>query len=190
MQSRVESRGGASRLPPSWRREFDARRLRSIRRVATDRHGQVHRHLAINEVSLFRESQQACKVAIDINGRQRLSGLVCDGVLLATPAGSTAYNLSANGPVLPDADVLALTPISPFRPRRWQGAILKSDAKVKWRVVEPEKRPVSATADDIEVRQVVSVEISEDRSIFWRLLYDPDTSLAEKVMREQFFAPE
>jgi len=160
-----------------------------VARIATDKDGVVHRHLAINEVSLFRESQQTCKVVISINGRQRLSGLVCDGVLLATPAGSTAYNLSANGPVLPDADILALTPISPFRPRRWQGAILKSDAKVHWRVMDPDKRPVSATADDVEVRQVHSVDIREDRSICWKLLYDPHTSLAEKVMREQFFEP-
>lgn len=154
---------------------------------ATDRNGKVHKGLAINEVSLFREIYQAAKLRISIDGKVRMEELICDGVLVATPAGSTAYNLSAYGPILPiNAPLLALTPISPFRPRRWRGAILSHEAQVRIDMLEADKRPVSAVADQTEFRDVSSVEISEDASISARLLFDDGHSLAERVLNEQF----
>ncbi len=143
--------------------------------------------LAINEVSLFRETHQAARIRISIDGRVRLESLTCDGILLATPAGSTAYNLSAHGPILPhDAGVLALTPISAFRPRRWRGALLPRGAQLRLEVLESDKRPVAAVADNTEVRSVVDVAIAEDRSIALDLLFDPGGALAERIIAEQF----
>lgn len=143
--------------------------------------------LALNEVSLFRATYQAAKIRISIDGKVRLQELVCDGVLLSTPAGSTAYNLSAHGPILPiDAPLLALTPISPFRPRRWRGAILPNRAVVTFTTNEPEKRPVSAVADNVEFRNVRKVVVREDRSNAVTLLFDPGHSLEERVLNEQF----
>ncbi|MCR6629379.1 MAG: NAD kinase [Magnetospirillum sp.] len=143
--------------------------------------------LAINEVSLLRETRQAAKVRIRIDGKQRLDELICDGVLVSSPAGSTAYNLSAHGPIIPlGAGILALTPISAFRPRRWRGALLPHTAKVTFEVLEAEKRPVSAVADFTEVRDVTEVDIYEDRSIDLTLLFDPEHNLEERIIAEQF----
>ena len=154
---------------------------------ASDRMGKTWTALAINEVSLLRQTHQTAKLRIIIDGRERIGELACDGVLVATPAGSTAYNLSAHGPIVPlDARVLALTPISVFRPRRWRGALLRHTAKVRIEVLEPDKRPVSAVADNFEVRDVADVEIAEDRSVELRMLFDAGRSLEERVLSEQF----
>lgn len=142
---------------------------------------------AFNEVSLLRETRQAAKLRIDIDGKARLEELVCDGVLVATPAGSSAYNLSAHGPILPlSADLLALTPISAFRPRRWRGALLPQGSSITLSVSESHKRPVSAVADQTEVRDVAKVTIEQDRKISRTLLFDPDHTLAERILLEQF----
>ena len=155
--------------------------------LASDRKGKTWTALAINEVSLLRQTHQTAKLRIVIDGRERIGELACDGVLVATPAGSTAYNLSAHGPIVPlDARVLALTPISVFRPRRWRGALLRHTAKVRIEVLEPDKRPVSAVADNFEVRDVADVEIAEDRSVELRMLFDAGRSLEERVLSEQF----
>lgn len=144
---------------------------------------------AINEVSLLRETRQTAKLEITVSNRVVLDELVCDGVLVATPAGSTAYNLSANGPILPLGSSLhALTPISPFRPRRWRGAILPESATVKFRVLEPVKRPVSAVADQREVRDVATVEVSIERSATLCLMFDPEHALDDRITMEQFIA--
>lgn len=149
--------------------------------------GATHEALAINEVSLLRQTRQTAKLRIVIDGKTRMEELICDGVLVSTPAGSTAYNLSAHGPIVPlDALVLALTPISAFRPRRWRGALLPHTAKVTFEVLESDKRPVSAVADNFEVREVVSVTVAEDRSRALNLLFDAGRSLEERVLAEQF----
>jgi NAD+ kinase len=155
--------------------------------TAVDCNGKRVEARAINEVSLFRRSYQAAKLRISVDGQVRLSELVADGVLLATPAGSTAYNLSANGPILPlDAPLLALTPLSPFRPRRWRGALLPDHAKVTIAVLEADKRPVSAVADHTQIDNVISVQIAIDRSLDLVMLHDPGHSLDERILREQF----
>ena len=154
---------------------------------ATTQDGKTHSHSAINEVSLLRETRQTAKIAIEVDGRVRIKELVCDGILLATPAGSTAYNLSANGPILPlDSQLLALTPISAFRPRRWRGAILPDRARVTLRVLEPDKRPVSVVADQKEVRDVAEVTIAIARERALQLLFDPGHALDERIVAEQF----
>ncbi len=154
---------------------------------ATAMDGQVHEARAINEVSLLRESYQAAKLRISVDDKPRLDELICDGILLATPAGSTAYNLSANGPILPiNAPLLALTAISPFRPRRWRGALLPHGARVTLDILEGEKRPVSATADHNEVRDVRSVDIHMDWATRMVMLHDPGHSLDERILSEQF----
>ena len=152
-----------------------------------DAGGGRHEALALNEVSLFRATYQAVKVEILVDGKTQLDELICDGVLLSTPAGSTAYNLSAHGPILPiDAPLLALTPISPFRPRRWRGAILNNRAVVTFRMREAEKRPTNAVADNIEFTNVVEVTVRENRDHKVTLLFDPGTGLDERVLAEQF----
>jgi len=152
-----------------------------------DADGHDFEALALNEVSLFRASYQAVKIEILVDGHPRLDELICDGVLLSTPAGSTAYNLSAHGPILPiDSSLLALTPISPFRPRRWRGAILSNHAEVTFRTREAAKRPVSAVADNVEFKNVVEVRVREDRAHKVTLLFDPGTGLEERVLSEQF----
>ena len=154
---------------------------------ARDAQGLTHEHRAINEVSLFRQSAQAAHLRILIDGRERLAELVADGVLVATPAGSTAYNLSAQGAIIPiNAPLLALTPISPFRPRRWRGALLPNKAKVTIEVMDSDKRPVAAVADHDEVRSVRSVDIAMDHSIAIDMLFDPGHNLDERILREQF----
>ena len=154
---------------------------------ARDAQGRVHEHRAINEVSLFRQSAQAAHLRILIDGQERLTELVADGVLVATPAGSTAYNLSAQGAIIPiNAPLMALTPISPFRPRRWRGALLPDKARVTIEVQDADKRPVAAVADHDEVRDVRSVTISMDHGISLNMLFDPGHNLDERILREQF----
>lgn len=161
--------------------------IHPLRMTATDAHGKTQEYRAINEVSIFRASYQAARLRILVDGRARLEELAADGILVATPAGSTAYNLSVQGPIIPiGAPLLALTPISPFRPRRWRGALLPDKAQVTIEVLEPSKRPVAAVADHDEVRDVQRVEIGMDQSIALNLLFDPDHSLDERILREQF----
>ncbi|HYF56909.1 MAG TPA: NAD kinase [Salinarimonas sp.] len=155
--------------------------------TAYDLAGAPHRAHAINEVSMLRQTHQAAKLTIFVDGQERLPELIADGVLVATPAGSTAYNFSVGGPILPlSASLLALTPISAFRPRRWRGALLPDYARVAIQVAEPDLRPVSATADHNEVRKVTRVEVSMDRTIELVLLHDPGHGLDERILREQF----
>ncbi len=161
--------------------------LHPLRMRAEMRDGTIQDGLAINEVSLFRETRQAAQIKIAIDGVTRMAELVCDGVLVATSAGSTAYNLSAHGPILPTgANLVALTPINAFRPRRWRGALLPSNSHFRFDVMDPEKRPVSAVADYTEIRDVVSVEVWEDRTNSLTLLFDPEHDLEERILNEQF----
>lgn len=161
--------------------------LRPLTMQACDQAGRTHRHHAFNEISLLRESRQAAKIRISVDGRVRMEELVCDGVLVATPAGSTAYNLSAHGPIVPiGAKLLCLTPISAFRPRRWRGALLPDHCRVTFDVLQPEKRPVSAVADSTEVRDVTRVEISQAEGYGVTLLFDRQHNMEERILLEQF----
>jgi len=162
-------------------------KLRPLEMQALTESGTSTASLAYNEVSLLRQTRQAAHIQIDLNGETRLDELICDGVLTATPAGSTAYNFSAHGPILPlGSHTIALTPIAPFRPRRWRGAILKADTEVRFRVLDPYKRPVSATADSHEIRDVVEVTIRESRDRTVTLLFDREHNLEERILSEQF----
>ncbi len=164
-----------------------AAELHPLRMRAVTRNGEVTEALAFNEVSLLRQLRQSAKIRITIDGRVRLAELSCDGVLISTPAGSTAYNLSAHGPIVPlSTNLLPLTPISAFRPRRWRGALLPSSAQVLFEVLEADKRPTAAVADFTEVRDVTSVAVSEDRSVAVTVLFDPDRGLSERIIAEQF----
>jgi NAD+ kinase len=189
------NRGTVGFLMNDWRIDRLPERIagaKAIRVVplemrATTVAGEKFTYAAINEVSLLRETRQTAKIEISVNGRVALPELACDGVLVATPAGSTAYNLSARGPILPlQAKMLALTPISPFRPRRWSGAILPDDTAVSFRILEAHNRPVSAVADQIEVRDVARVEVRLDRERSLTLLFDPEHALDERIAMEQF----
>ncbi|WP_112321996.1 NAD kinase [Oceanibium sediminis] len=167
--------------------ESELAEIHPMRMVAETMSGRKQEALAINEVSLLRSGPQAAKLRIIVDGRERLAELVCDGALLSTPAGSTAYNYSAHGPILPiGADILALTAVAAFRPRRWRGALLPSKAKVRIEVIEPDKRPVLAAADSLEVRNVKAVDISTDTSVTHRILFDPGHGLEERLIQEQF----
>ena len=166
-----------------------ARRIRvsPLRMEAVTQGGETIVCNAINEVSLLRETRQTAKIEVEVNGKIRIPELACDGVLLSTPAGSTAYNFSANGPILPlTSETLALTPISPFRPRRWRGAILPDSSQVIFRVLEPDKRPVSAVADQKELRDVAEVRLHVDRTRELTLLFDPGHALDDRIVAEQF----
>jgi len=158
-----------------------------LRITAVTQDGEMHRMRAINELSLLRETRQTGKIEVTVGSRVRIEELVGDGILVSTPAGSTAYNLSANGPILPlDSRMLALTPISPFRPRRWRGAILPDEMPITLRVLEPAKRPVAAVADQKELRDIAEVSVEIDHSSALELLFDPGQSLAERIVSEQF----
>ena len=165
----------------------DRAEVHPLRMSATTVSGQTHEALAINEVSLLRQTHNAAHCAIDINSEREMEMLVCDGVLVATPAGSTAYNLSAHGPILPiGAELLALTPISAFRPRRWRGALLPANSHVHIDVIDPDFRPQSVTADNIEFRDIAAVDIWQRQDISIPLLYDPGSGLPERIISEQF----
>lgn len=167
----------------------EAQAIHPLRMKVKTRGGKSSSALAFNEVSMLRETRQAAKIRIAVDGIVRLEELICDGILLSTPAGSTAYNLSVHGPILPiDAALLALTPISAFRPRRWRGALLPRRAKVVFEMLEADKRPVSAVADHIEVRDVAEVAVAEEPSTSVTILFDPDRSLEERMLAEQFAA--
>ena len=161
--------------------------MHPLKMVAERVNGDRHEASAINEVSMLRETQQAAKIRISIDGVERLAELICDGVLVATPAGSTAYNLSAHGPIVPiDSGVLCLTPISAFRPRRWRGALLPNNVLLRFDILECDKRPVSASADACEVRDVRWIEVSQDRDVRFTMLFDPEHALEERIIKEQF----
>ena len=162
-------------------------RLHPLRMRASTAGGDTQEALALNEVSLLRQLRQSAKIRITVDGTMRLEELICDGILLATPAGSSAYNLSAHGPIVPlSANLLPLTPISAFRPRRWRGALLPSTAHVVFDVLEPDKRPVAAVADQAEVRDVLRVAVQEDRMVGVTVLHDRDHGLSERIIAEQF----
>jgi NAD+ kinase len=189
------NRGTFGFLMNDWRLDCLHERIANAKHIrvaplnmeATTIRGETWTHPAINEVSLLRETRQTAKIEISVNGRVVMPELVADGVLVATPAGSTAYNLSAHGPILPlAAKMLTLTSISPFRPRRWSGAILPDDVSVRFRVLEADKRPVAAVADQFEVREVSTVDINLDRSRSLTLLFDPEHALDERIAMEQF----
>jgi len=172
---------------PARLRLVQRTRIYPLSMTVLDAMGTTRTALALNEVSLFRATYQAAKIQIVVDEETRLEELICDGILLSTPAGSTAYNLSAHGPILPiEAQLLAMTPISPFRPRRWRGAILSNRAVVKFITREAAKRPVSAVADNVEFQNVLEVTVREDRTFGVTLLFDPGTSLEERVLSEQF----
>lgn len=182
LMNRYEADGLLERLG-----EAEEVSLNPLRMIVETESGNTPEALAINEVSLLRQTNQAAHIRISINGSVKVEELVCDGVLLATTAGSTAYNFSVRGPILPlGTDALALTPISPFRPRRWRGAVLPGSATVTFEVLDPHKRAVSATADAFEVRNVVRVTVSEARELSLRLLFDREHSLEERILNEQF----
>jgi len=165
----------------------DLNEIHPLSMSAIGRSGGQLTALAINEVSLHRQTGQAAKIRISIDGKVRVPEVICDGVLVATAAGSTAYNLSAHGPILPlKAGVLALTPISPFRPRRWRGALLPREASVRFEILDHFKRPVSATADATELRDISEVVVSEDLNIILKLLFDSEHNLEERILNEQF----
>jgi NAD+ kinase len=189
------NRGTVGFLMNDWRLDRLAERIEGAKAIrvaplemtARTVGGASFSHAAINEVSLLRETRQTAKIEVSVNGHTAIPELACDGVLVATPAGSTAYNLSAGGPILPlQAKMLALTAISPFRPRRWSGAILPDDTKICFTVHEPENRPVSAVADQFEVRDVERVDVTLDRDRSLTLLFDPEHALDERIAMEQF----
>jgi NAD+ kinase len=161
--------------------------LTPLRMLAVNGRGGRHEVTAINEVSLFRSSRQTARIAVAVDGKMRIPDLYCDGALIATPAGSTAYNLSAHGPIIPlDAGLLALTPINAFRPRRWRGALLPRHSKVEFTILEPDKRPVAAAADSVEIANVTRVTVTEATDIELTLLFDPEHDLEERILKEQF----
>ena len=182
LMNRYDTKDLAGRIEGAVENAF-----RPLETITGDASGQERRALAINEVYLFRQSYQAAKLRVSVDGRVRLEELICDGLLLATPAGSTAYNLSAHGPILPlEAPLLALTPVSAFRPRRWRGALLPNKVTVEIEVLEAEKRPVNAVADNTEVKSVTSVRIAESAGLSARILSDPDHSWSDRILAEQF----
>ncbi len=163
--------------------------IHPLRMKAKDTSGKVHEAIAFNEVATLRETRQAAHIKISVDDVVRIPELVCDGIMLATPAGSTAYNLSAHGSILPlSSNMLAMTPISAFRPRRWRGALIPATSKVTFAISNGEKRPVSATADSQEFRDVVSIDIHQSSTLVRKLMFDPDHHLEERILKEQFLS--
>ena len=161
--------------------------IHPLQMEARDANGKTHKFVAFNEVSLFRQSHQAAHLRIEIDEKVRMEGLICDGLMVATPQGSTAYNLSAHGPILPlNAPLLALTPVSAFRPRNWRGALLPNNVRVRITALDAEKRPVNAVADNTEIKSAVEVNIREDRNSVGILMFDPDHTWEERILNEQF----
>ena len=168
-------------------KKFD---IHPLRMEVIDKDGNSHSELAYNEVSLIRETHNSAKIKVLVNGKERLSEIVCDGIMVSTPVGSTAYNSSAGGPIIPlDANVLPVTPISPFRPRRWPGALIRDNCEITFEILKSVERPVSATADSKEVRDVKNVKVRQSKKVTKTILYDPDNPLEERIFQEQF-APE
>lgn len=164
--------------------------IHPLEMIVTDKQGKTHKEAAFNEVSLLRETHNSAKIKVFVNGKVRIEELVCDGIMISTPVGSTAYNLSAGGPIIPlGANVLPVTPISAFRPRRWPGALISNSCEVKFEILNSIERPVSVTADSKEIRDIKDVSIHESRAISKTILYDPDNPLEERIFEEQF-APE
>lgn len=162
-------------------------RIHPLHMRVKDVHGTIHSAHGINEVSIMRESHQSAKIRISIDGQERLANMVGDGLIIATPAGSSAYNMSANGPIIPlGVEVLALTPVSPFRPRRWRGGLLPMSSHITLSIIDPQLRPVSASADWLEVRHAAEVDVRIDANIAYTILSDPGNGLLERAMREQF----
>jgi NAD+ kinase len=162
-------------------------KIHPLNMQAIDKNGKMFKEFAFNEVSVLRETHNSAKIKIFVNDKERIAELVCDGILVSTPLGSTAYNASAGGPIVPlDSNILPMTPISPFRPRRWPGALIRNNQTVKFEILRPIERPVSATADSHEVRDIREVTIKQDRKISKTILYDPDTPLEERIFQEQF----
>ena len=162
-------------------------KIRPLEMTTTDKNGKKHNEVAFNEVSLLRETHAAAKIRISINKKVRIEELVCDGIMISTPVGSTAYNLSAGGPVLPlDSNLLPITPISPFRPRRWGGALIRNNNKIQLEIMKAVERPVSATADSKEIRDVKLVTIQRSEKVEKTILFDPDNPLEERIFKEQF----
>lgn len=163
-------------------------KVNPLRMIATDLNGKEYNKLAINDVSLLRETRETAKIEISVDGKIRLDELISDGLIISTPAGSTAYNLSVHGPILPlEANLLSVMPISPFRPRRWRGALLSQESEINISIIEPEKRPVSVVADFVEIRDVDLIKVMCDKDISLSLLFDPDHNLEERIIKEQFF---
>ncbi|MEM7679509.1 MAG: NAD kinase [Pseudomonadota bacterium] len=161
--------------------------IHPLRMIATGKDNKEHSEVAFNEVSLLRATHNSAKIKIFVNDKERMDELVCDGIMVSSPVGSTAYNLSAGGPIVPlKANVLPVTPISAFRPRRWPGALISHESEVRFEILQPEERPVSATADSVEIRDVKSVIIRESRTISKTLLFDQDTPFEERIFEEQF----
>ncbi len=162
-------------------------KIHPLKMRVIDVKGKKYNHIAINEVAITRKSSQSVKVAIEINGQERISNLSADGILVATPAGSTAYNFSAGGPIIPfGSKILTLTPICPFRPRKWNGALLPANSKIKFKILDHEKRPAVATADFNEIKEVKEISVSQDKSLAFTIVFDPNHSLEERIIREQF----
>ncbi len=168
-------------------KEAKETKINPLEMIAIDKYGNSHKALSINEVSLLRQNKSAAKIKIFVNDKEKMKNLVCDGVMVATPAGSTAYNLSAHGPIIPlGIPLLALTPICPFRPRRWNGALLEEKSNVRFEVIDFNLRPVSVTAGDVEIRDIKSVTIRSKSSSSLKLLFDQEQNLEKKILNEQF----